>query len=142
MASAVAPTTSIASSEPEPALEFANGVGGFNGDGDYVIRLRAGQSTPLPWSNVIANDRFGFLVTESGGGYTWAGNSRENKLTTWSNDPVADLPSEILYLRDEETGEVWTPTPLPRRDNADYWVCHGRGWSRFVHSCAAEFVPS
>ena len=87
MTSAVAPTTAIASSESEPVLEFANGVGGFNGDGDYVIRLRAGQSTPLPWSNVIANDRFGFLVTESGGGYTWAGNSRENKLTSGPTTP-------------------------------------------------------
>ena len=61
------------------------------------------EQTPLPWSNVIANPRFGFLVTESGGGYTWAGNSRENKLTSWSNDPVTDPPSEIIYLRDEET---------------------------------------
>jgi cyclic beta-1,2-glucan synthetase len=116
------------------ALDFGNCLGGFDPTGDYVIRLRPGACTPLPWSNVIANPRFGFLVTESGGGYTWAGNSRENKLTSWSNDPVADPPSEIIYLRDEETGEFWTPTPLPIRDQAEYHVQHGRGCSRFDHS--------
>jgi cyclic beta-1,2-glucan synthetase len=121
-------------SEPEPALEFANGLGGFDTGGDYVIRLRDGRSTPLPWSNVIANERFGTLITESSGGYTWAANSRENKLTTWSNDPVLDSPSEICYLRDEETGEVWTPTPLPIRSQEDYWICHRRGSTRFGHA--------
>jgi cyclic beta-1,2-glucan synthetase len=124
----------VASEEPSPTLDFSNGCGGFNEEGDYAIRLRAGQTTPLPWSNVIANERFGTLVTESGGGYTWAENSRENKLTTWSNDPVLDSPGEIIYLRDEESGQFWTPTPLPIRDEADYSINHRRGSTQFVHS--------
>src|SRR5207253_1888833 len=70
----------------------------------------------------------------SGGGFTWAGNSRENKLTSWSNDPVSDTAGEVVYVRDEETGEVWSPTPLPVRDESDYTIVHGRGFSRFVHS--------
>ena len=74
------------------------------------------------------------MVTDSGGGYTWAGNSRENKLTVWSNDPTTDEPSEILYIRDEETGAYWTPTPLPIRDKAEYRIQHGRGFTRFTHS--------
>ena len=95
--------------------------------------FKATKDAPAPWSNVVANPNFGFLVTESGSGYTWAGNSRENKLTSWSNDPVSDPPSEVLYLRDEETGTVWTPTPLPIRDQSEYRIVHGRGHSKFTH---------
>jgi cyclic beta-1,2-glucan synthetase len=119
--------------EPLPTLEFANRFGGFDQNGDYVIQLQNDKRTPAPWSNVIANPAFGFLVTDSGSGYTWAGNSRENKLTSWSNDPVSDPPSEVIYLRDEETGAVWTPSPLPIRDAAEYRVLHGRGHSQFAH---------
>lgn len=115
-------------------LHFYNGYGGFDVSGrEYVIRLKEGMYTPLPWINVIANPRFGFLVSESGGGYTWAENSRENKLTPWSNDPVSDLPGEVLYLRDETTGEYWTPTPLPIREKESYTVRHGLGYSIFHH---------
>jgi cyclic beta-1,2-glucan synthetase len=116
-----------------PALEFANGLGGFDANGDYHIRVQNGQRLPAPWSNIVANPNFGFLVTDSGSGYTWAGNSRENKLTSWSNDPVADPPSEVLYLRDEEAGAVWSATPLPIRDKSEYRIVHGRGHTRFMH---------
>ena len=93
------------------SLEFFNGLGGF-GDGgrEYVTVLGEGQWTPAPWVNVVANPRFGFQVSESGAGYTWAVNSRENQLTPWSNDPVSDPPGEAFYVRDEETGELWGPT--------------------------------
>ena len=102
-----------------PELEFFNGLGGFADDGrEYVTILGAGQSTPAPWINVIANPTFGFQVSESGSGYTWAVNSRENQLTPWSNDPVSDPPGEAIYVRDEETGELWGPTALPIRDEA------------------------
>ena len=121
---------------PESDLEQWNGVGGFaRGGREYVIVLRAGQRTPLPWLNVIANPRFGCQISESGSGYTWAENARENRLSPWSNDPVSDPPGEAIYVRDEETGELWGPTALPIRDEAGTYVCrHGQGWSRFEHA--------
>ncbi len=120
---------------PRPAdLHFDNGWGGFSADGkEYVIYLEADQWTPAPWVNVIANEQFGFLVSESGAGYTWAENSGENRLTPWRNDPVGDAPGEALYLRDEETAQVWSPTPLPCRDGEPYLVRHGAGYSVFEH---------
>jgi cellobiose phosphorylase len=109
------------STQRPPELLFDNGLGGFSADGrEYWITLASQQWTPAPWINVIANPTFGFLVSEAGGGYTWAENSGENRLTPWNNDPVSDSPGEACYLRDEETGEVWSPTPLPSGDAAPY----------------------
>jgi len=130
-------------------LQFFNGLGGFSSDGsEYVIHLGPGQWTPAPWINVIANPQFGFQVSESGSGYTWAQNSHENQLTPWSNDPVSDPSGEIFYIRDEETGEVWTPTPLPIREEAwPYISRHGQGYSQFEHNSHGialellQFVP-
>lgn len=120
---------------PRRELEFFNGVGGFDCDGrEYVTTLDADQATPAPWINVIANPQFGFQIAVEGGGYTWSMNSRENQLTQWSNDPVTDRPGEVLYVRDEESGELWGPTLAPVRDDtAPYQVRHGRGYSRFEH---------
>ena len=120
---------------PTPAdLEFFNGLGGFDKDGrEYVTVLDAGRTTPAPWINVIANPGFGFQVSAEGSGYTWAENSRENQLTPWSNDPVADPPGEAIYVRDEETGDLWSPTAQPIRDGGTYIARHGRGYSRFEH---------
>jgi cyclic beta-1,2-glucan synthetase len=115
-------------------LAFFNGLGGFSENEDeYVTVLGEGQWTPAPWINVLANAGFGCLVSESGAGYTWSDNSRENQLTPWSNDPVSDPPGEALFLRDEDTSEVWCPTPLPIRDDSPYVVRHGQGYSRFEH---------
>ncbi|CAG0931745.1 partial cyclic beta-1,2-glucan synthetase, partial [Thermoflexales bacterium] len=115
-------------------LVFHNGLGGFSADGrEYVIYLEPDRWTPAPWINVIANPDFGFTVSEIGAGYTWFGNSSENRLTPWSNDPVADPPGEALYLRDEETAEVWSPTPLPCHAAAPYLIRHGAGYSIFEH---------
>ncbi|MBF6606333.1 MAG: hypothetical protein IVW53_12195 [Chloroflexi bacterium] len=127
--------TSSDASAPRPELEFFNGLGGFAERGrEYVAILGPGQSTPAPWSNVIANTSFGFLVSESGSGYTWAGNSRENQLTPWSNDPVSDPVSEAIYVRDDDNGELWGPTILPiRREASTYVARHGAGYSRFEH---------
>jgi cyclic beta-1,2-glucan synthetase len=117
-----------------PDLLFDNGFGGFSADGrEYVIYLEPGQWTPAPWINVIANPHFGFLVSEAGAGYTWAENSGENRLTPWRNDPVSDSPGEALYLRDEETAQVWSPTPLPAGEEAPYLIRHGAGYSIFEH---------
>ncbi|MEZ4715175.1 MAG: hypothetical protein R2851_03660 [Caldilineaceae bacterium] len=98
---------------PRPAeLQFDNGLGGFSADGrEYLIYLEPGQTTPAPWSNVIANPTFGFLMTERGSSFTWAVNSGENRLTPWSNDPVVDPTGEALYLRDEETARSGRPPP-------------------------------
>ncbi|MDB5105586.1 MAG: phosphorylase [Fibrobacteres bacterium] len=121
---------------PRPYLEFFNGLGGFTSDGkEYQIILGEGQWTPAPWVNVIANPTFGFIASEVGSGFTWAGNSRESKLTPWSNDPVSDPPGEAAYIRDRETGDVWSPTALPiRLEGRPYVAIHGHGYSRFLHS--------
>ena len=119
-------------------LAFDNGLGGFSADGrEYLIYLEPGERPPAPWVNVVANEAFGFLISESGGGYTWALNSGENRLTPWSNDPVTDRPGEALYLRDEETAEVWSPTPQPCDASAPYLVRHGAGYTIFEHNSHA-----
>lgn len=113
-------------------LCFFNGYGGFNSDGEYTIILKDGQSTPAPWINVIANsDRFGFNISESGSSYTWYKNSREFKITPWNNDFIEDTLSEVLYL--EEGNELWSITPEPIRDNGEYIITHGFGYSKFTH---------
>ena len=129
---ATLPPTGI---EQRPAnLRFDNGLGGFSADGrEYVIYLAAQQRTPAPWVNVIANSQFGCLTSESGLGCTWAQNSGENRLTPWRNDPVTDAPSEAIYLRDEETAEVWSPTPQPCGALAPYLIRHGAGYSIYEH---------
>ncbi len=117
-------------------LEFFNGLGGFDALGrEYVTVLGPGQTTPAPWINVIANPHFGFQVAADGSGFTWALNSRDHQITPWSNDPVADRPGEVLYLRDEQTGEVWAATAAPiRNPGATYVARHGQGYSRFQHT--------
>ncbi len=113
-----------------PDLLFDNSYGGFSADGrEYVI-----YRTPMaPWCNVIANPQAGFLVSEGGGGYTWVGNSGENRLTTWRNDPVSDQPAEAIYLRDEDTTALWSATPQPAGAGQPYLVRHGAGYTIFQH---------
>lgn len=121
------------------ALRFFNGYGGFSQDGrEYVVDLRDADSCrlklpPMPWINTIANERFGFLVSETGSGYTWSRNSREYRLTHWANDPVLDPHGEACYVRDEDSAEFWSPTPGPAPAGNDYQACHGFGYSRFIH---------
>lgn len=157
-APAMTPLPALATGKPLPpvaksldttALRFFNGLGGFSSDGrEYVIVLGTGQWTPAPWINVIANADFGFHVSETGAGSTWSMNSRENQLTPWSNDPVSDAPGEIFYIRDEDSGELWTPTALPIREEAwPYLARHGQGYSQFQHTSHGieqellQFVP-
>ncbi|HEY2558452.1 MAG TPA: hypothetical protein VGI48_01945 [Caldimonas sp.] len=135
----VAREESIGPAAQAPATEAAlvadNGHGGFSVDGrEYVITAARSWMTPLPWTNVIANPGFGTIVSESGSGSTWSENSHEFRLTPWSNDPVSDPSGEAIYIRDEETGELWSPTPLPTRSATPYRVRHGFGYSTFEHT--------
>ncbi|MEI7968629.1 MAG: glucoamylase family protein [Betaproteobacteria bacterium] len=115
-----------------PALQMFNGLGGFSFDGrEYVIRLAPGQSTPAPWVNVLANPGFGTVVSESGGAYTWSENAHEFRLTPWHGDAVSDPSGEALYLRDEETGVIWCPSPFPVRGPGVCVIRHGFGYSIF-----------
>ena len=144
-----APKSTPDISLPRPDLELFNGTGGFARNGqEYVTVLGEGEWTPAPWINVIANPVFGFQVSESGSGYTWSINSQENQLTAWSNDPVSDPPAEVIYVRDEESGELWGPTALPIREDSGLYVArHGQGYSRFEHVAHGislellQFVP-
>ncbi|HSG34254.1 MAG TPA: glucoamylase family protein [Sphingomonadaceae bacterium] len=134
-----------------PDLRFHNGIGGFGANGNYVLDMGAGKTTPAPWSNVLANEHFGAIVTEAGLGCTFAGNSGENRLTPWHNDPLSDLQGEALYLRDEETAAVWTVAPLPAgRKNAcqiehgpgkTVWRRESEGLSQEMSCCVADSDP-
>ena len=122
---------------PAPArdLVLANGMGGFTPDGsEYVVTTLAGQATPAPWSNVLANPGFGTVISESGVAYTWSENAHEFRLTPWHNDPVSDASGEAFYVRDEESGHVWSPSALPRRGAGAYVARHGFGYSVFEHT--------
>jgi len=135
----LAPARSPARDSPKPLppreLIFHNGLGGFTPDGrEYVIILSADQVTPAPWVNVLANPQFGTVVSESGSAYTWVENSHEFRLTPWNNDPVIDSSGEAFYLRDEQTGQFWSPTPLPTRGATPYVIRHGFGYSVFEHT--------
>ncbi len=134
--------TSPALMVPEdPVLPYAvngwqcfNGLGGFSADGrEYGILLSEGQNTPAPWCNVMANDLIGSVISESGQAYSWVENAHEYRLTPWENDAVTDEGGETLYIRDEESGHIWSPTPLPARGKGDYLTRHGFGYSVFQH---------
>ena len=127
-------------SQPLPFLElnYFNGIGGFSQDGrEYAIYLGPGTVTPAPWANIIASPDFGCMLTESGLGFTWSGNSQQNRLTTWQNDPVSDPASETIYIRDEDSGAIWTPTALPIREEDAYRARHGQGYTAFEHNSHA-----
>ena len=125
---------SNAAASPRGDLLFSNGLGGFTPDGrEYVITTTHGQVTPAPWVNVLANPQFGTVISESGLAYTWMDNAHEFRLTPWYNDPVSDSSGEVFYIRDEESGHFWSPTPLPSRGAMHYVSRHGFGYSVFEH---------
>jgi cyclic beta-1,2-glucan synthetase len=133
---------------PFMELPYFNSLGGFSSDGrEYVIYLGPETNTPAPWVNVIANPNFGTMVSETGAGFTWFGNSQRNRLTQWSNDAVLDPHSEVIYIRDEESGRFWNPTAGPIRERSAYRIYHGAGYTRFEHNSHAieqhltTFVP-
>jgi cyclic beta-1,2-glucan synthetase len=129
------PEPSPTAALPRHDLLFFNGLGGFTTDGrEYVITTAHGQVTPAPWVNVIANPTFGTLISESGPGCTWSENAHEFRLTPWTNDPVSDSSGEAFYIRDEEVGHFWSPTPLPSRGAMPYVSRHGFGYSVFEYT--------
>jgi cyclic beta-1,2-glucan synthetase len=118
-------------------LAFDNRMGGLANDGDYLVFVDGyDQLPPAPWANVVANPRGGFVVTERGAGFSWAENSYFYRLTPWHNDPVSDPSSDVIYLRDEDTGELWSATPAPVDHPARFTVRHGAGRSSFEHEYA------
>ena len=120
---------------PFMELDYFNSLGGFTPDGrEYAIYLGPGTNTPAPWVNVIANPTFGTMVSETGSGFSWYGNSQRNRITGWSNDPVLDPATEALYIRDEESGFFWSPTASPIREESAYRARHGAGYSVFEHN--------
>jgi cyclic beta-1,2-glucan synthetase len=125
---------------PDRNLMFFNGIGGFTTDGrEYVIRLKPGESTPMPWVNVLANPNFGTLISESGGAYTWSENCHEFRLTPWNNDAVTDSTGEAFYVRDEFSGKFWSLSPAPACGETPYVTRHGFGYSIFEHAEAEIF---
>jgi cyclic beta-1,2-glucan synthetase len=120
---------------PMPVLALFNGSGGFNENGhEYVTYLEGDSTTPAPWINILANREFGSIVDETGQGTVWHLNSQLNRITPWHNDPVAFDSSSCIYMRDEESGVVWSPTAAPIREKEPYRVHHGQGYSRIEHN--------
>jgi len=117
-----------------PELMFDNGVGGFTPDGrEYVVRSSQGIAAPAaPWINLLANDAFGSIVSERGHAVSWSG-ERATRLTAGSIDAIAPQGGEAFYLRDEDSGDVWSPTPWPAPSPETYTTRHGIGYSVFEH---------
>ena len=129
-------------------LKYYNDYGGFSQDGkEYQIRVNKDENTPMPWSHVMANKTFGTIVTDTMGGYTWYKNSRLNRITAWSNNPIIDVPSEAIYIKDDETKKAWSFGLNPMSDNGDYYVTYGFGYAKYMHETlgikqeAEVFVP-
>ena len=110
-------------------LLYYNGYGGFSKDGKkYIIKTNE-NTTPAPWSHIISNNNFGTIVTANGGGYVWSNNSRENKITTWSNDPVKDAPSEKIWF--DYNGKIIDV--LPYKNLNDYEIEFGFGYAVYKY---------
>lgn len=135
----LAPVRDAPREAPSPTLHhegliLRNPLGGFTADGrEYIVVTDTERKTPLPWVNVLANPNFGSVMTESGLAYTWSENAREFRLTPWSDDPVGATGGEAFYLRDEESGYCWSPTPQPKAGSGAYITRHGFGYSVFEH---------
>ncbi|MCE5299989.1 MAG: cyclic beta 1-2 glucan synthetase [Spirochaetia bacterium] len=115
-------------------LVYFNGFGGFTQDGrEYVITTSEKNTTPMPWVNVLANKNFGTVISESGSAYTWSENAHEFRLTPWNNDPITDSCGEAIYIRDDDSGQFWSPTPLPAGGKTRYISRHGFGYTIFEH---------
>ncbi|MBU3018766.1 cyclic beta 1-2 glucan synthetase [Paraglaciecola agarilytica] len=127
--------TAMEPGKPRRDLLLGNGLGGFSNDGrEYIITTTLANQTPLPWVNVLANAQFGTVIAESGLSYTWSENAHEYRLTPWSEDSVGSTGGEAFYIRDEDSGYYWSPSPMPSRGATPYVTRHGFGYSIFEHT--------
>ena len=109
---------------------FFNGYGGFSKDGkEYEFIVNKDNRLPTIWSHVLANKNFGALITHNIGGYTWSKNSRLNRITAWENNSVIDIPSEIIYIKDEDTKDIWSLSPA--LSDIEVQVTYGFGYAKF-----------
>ena len=116
-------------------LKYYNEYGGFSNDGkEYLIKVNKNRRLPTVWSNILANEKFGTVITENMGGYTWYKNSRLNRITSWNNNPSSDIPAEVIYIKDMETKKVWSLGLNPLPDNRNYNVIYGFGYCKFIHN--------
>jgi cyclic beta-1,2-glucan synthetase len=128
------PQQGLAATPPARDLRYFNGIGGFSADGrEYVMSIGPGSRPPAPWCNVLSNPHFGSVVSENGLGFSWSGNSQRERLTPWSNDAVVDPSGELIYLRDQSDGGVWSATPAPASHHAEFTVRHGQGYTIYWH---------
>ncbi len=115
-------------------LKYYNEYGGFSEDGkEYLVKVNKGNRLPTVWSHIMANEKFGTLVTENMGGYTWYQNCRLNRVSSWQNNPCYDIPSEIIYLKDQETQKAWSLGLNPMPDDRNYNIIYGFGYCKYIH---------
>ncbi len=120
--------------ENKEELKYFNGYGGFSSDGkEYLIKVNRENRLPTVWCNILANKKFGCLLTENMGGYTWYKNSRLNRISSWANNPVLDIPSEIIYIKDLETKKAWSLGLNPMPDEKNYNIIYGFGYIKYIH---------
>ena len=120
--------------ENKETLKYYNEYGGFSEDGkEYLIRVDKNNRLPTVWSHIMANERFGTVVTENMGGYSWYKNSRLNRVSSWENNPSYDIPSEIIYLKDDENKKTWSLGLNPMPDDRNYNVIYGFGYCKYIH---------
>ncbi len=121
--------------ENKEEIKYFNEYGAFSSDGkEYYITQNNEKRIPTVWCNVLANDKFGTVVTENMGGYTWYKNSRLNRITSWNNNAFLDIPSEIIYMQDMQNGRTWSLGLNPMPDNKNYDVIYGFGYARYIHT--------
>ena len=115
-------------------LKYFNEYGSFSEDGkEYLIKVNKENRLPTVWSNIMANNKFGTVVTENMGGYTWYKNCRLNRVTAWQNSPNYDTTSEVIYLKDEENKKTWSLGLNPMPDDKNYNIIYGFGYTKYIH---------
>ena len=116
-------------------LLFYNEYGGFSEDGkEYIININKNKQLPVAWSNILANKKFGAVLTEGMGGYIWYKNARLNRITALSNEVVQDLPSEAIFIKDCDTDSTFSVAVSPMPDDNEYYVKYGLGYCKYIHT--------